>query len=89
MEVSCEPPKSITLVRCPECGSTNAGEVESRSAYDLTYMRCRECGHGGFADHWQLTFAWNVEGELIGDELPEYLEPLAPGEDLASSLHES
>jgi DNA-directed RNA polymerase subunit RPC12/RpoP len=84
--VSCEPPRRVTLVRCPECGSTDAGADESQSAYDFTYMRCNECGHGGFADHWQIRFDWNVEGELIGDELPEYLQPLAPGEDLVSSL---
>ncbi len=83
--MSCEPPKPITLVRCPECGSTNAGELESQSAYDFTYMLCSECGHGGLVDHWQIKFDWNVEEELIGDELPEYLKPLGPGKDLVSS----
>ena len=84
--MSCEPPRVVTLVRCPACGSTDAGADESQSAYDFTYMQCHECGHGGLAAHWQIKFDWNVEGELIGSELPEYVEPLAPGEDLVSSL---
>lgn len=66
-------------MRCPKCGSTNAGAVESMSAYDFTYMSCGECGYGGLKDHWQIKFDWNVEDELIGGELPEYLPPLPEG----------
>lgn len=50
-------------------------------AYDFTYMACGECGHGGLKDHWQIKFDWNVEDELIGGELPEYLPPLPDGEE--------
>ncbi len=84
--MSCEPPRKVRIVRCPECGSTDAGSDESRSFIDLTYMQCGECGYGDLVDTWQIQFDWNVETELVGDELPEYVEPLAPGADIASSI---
>jgi hypothetical protein len=74
--MSCEPPTLVTLVRCPDCGSTNAGVDESQSMATLTYMLCNECGHGDHCNWWDKE-DWSLESELIGDELPEYLEPLA------------
>lgn len=84
--VSCAARELVTIVRCPECGSTDAGADESRSAYEFTFMCCNECSHGGLVDEWQIKFDWNVQDEMIGDDYPEYLPPLAPGEDLISSL---
>ncbi len=75
----------MTLVRCPDCGSTDAGVDDSQSVATLTYMRCNECGYGEPCN-WYDKYAWNLESELIGDELPEYLQPLAPGEELATDL---
>lgn len=74
-------------MRCPVCGSTNAGADEAQSYLELTHMQCGECGHGELVDTWQIQFDWNVELELVeGEPLPELVAPLAPGEDLASSL---
>jgi hypothetical protein len=85
--VGCEPPKRVRIVRCPECGSTDAGADESQSAYDLTWMQCGDCGNGALVDTWQIQFDWNLDLELAsGEPLPEYLPPLPPGEDLVTSL---
>jgi hypothetical protein len=68
--------KTTTVVRCPACGSTHAGEVGG--AYDLTHMACSDCGHSEYADHWQIKFDWNVEISLPDDatELPRFVAPL-------------
>lgn len=47
----------------------------------LTYMLCNDCGYGEHCNWWDK-YDWNLESELIGNELPEYLEPLATGEEL-------
>jgi hypothetical protein len=48
------------VFRCPQCGSTDAGPDESRSAYDFTYMECKACGHGGLVDSWERDGEWWV-----------------------------
>jgi hypothetical protein len=70
--------KSVTVVRCPACGSTSAGEAGG--AYDLTLMLCRDCGHSEYADHWQIKFDWNVDILMPDDatELPRFVAPLDP-----------
>jgi len=81
--MSCEPSRQVRIVRCPECGATDAGAVEAQSAYDFTWMQCSDCGNGGLVDEWQIKFDWNVEIELCsGEDLPEYVAPLAPGKAL-------
>lgn len=74
--------KQVTVVRCPMCGSTNAGEAGG--AYDLTQMQCSDCGHGEFADHWQIKFDWNVEINLPDEatELPRFVAPQDPRDSL-------
>ena len=69
--------KRVTIVRCPRCGSTHAGEDASRSAYDLTYMQCGHCGHGELVDEWQVKSDWNARIELADDatSLPAFIRP--------------
>jgi hypothetical protein len=66
-------PRKVTVVRCPVCGSTDAGEDRERGAYDLTMMVCASCGHEQYQDHWDIKFNWNVDIELADDatELPK------------------
>jgi hypothetical protein len=74
-------------VRCPQCGSTDAGSDESQSFIDLTWMQCGDCGHGELQDHYQISFDWNADIEMTEhEELPEYIKPLEPGEDFASGI---
>ena len=62
------------VVRCPKCGSTDAGADEAKSAYDFTFMQCNGCGHGALVDEWQIKDAWNVKIELAeGAPLPAYV----------------
>jgi hypothetical protein len=77
--------KKVTIVRCPACGSTQAGEVGG--AYDLTQMQCADCGHHAYADHWQIKFDWNVDIFLPDDAtaLPRFVAPLDPGDALYAS----
>lgn len=55
-------PRRVTVVRCPRCGSTSAGEVGG--AYEFTEMRCAACGHRELCDEHQLRDGWNVTLEL-------------------------
>lgn len=65
------------VVRCPKCGSTDAGCDESRSAYEISYMRCLTCDFGEHCDTWQISFDWNLDIELDADaDLPAFVEPL-------------
>lgn len=70
--------KSVTVVRCPACGSTTAGETGG--AYDLTLMGCSDCGHSEYADEWQIKFDWNVKIVMPDEvtELPRFVAPLDP-----------
>jgi hypothetical protein len=66
----------VTLVRCPECGSTNAGE--DGGAYEFAFMRCGSCGYSTYCDHYQVIESWNVDVDLPPDAtaIPERLPPL-------------
>jgi hypothetical protein len=66
---------TVTLVRCPQCGSTNAGE--DGGLYEFAHMRCGSCGHAAYCDEYQIKDGWNVEFELAPDarEIPERLPP--------------
>lgn len=74
--------KKVTVVRCPECGSTNAGEAGG--AYDITEMLCGDCGHHEYADTWQIKFDWNVDIMMPDEEtaLPRFVAPLDPRDSL-------
>lgn len=77
-----EPParERLRVVRCPQCGSTDAGADESRSRLEFTYMHCPACGHGGLFDSWERDFDWMLEIELpAGAALPARLPPLTTG----------
>ncbi len=51
---------SMTVVCCPRCGSTDAGEGDSSLAPPGdTQMVCSSCGHCAVVDHWELKFEWN------------------------------
>lgn len=55
-------PRRVTVVRCPRCGSTSAGEVGG--AYEFTEMRCAACGHSELCDEYQLGDGWNATIEI-------------------------
>lgn len=75
----------VRLVRCPRCGSTDAGSDESRSIADITCMRCNACGHEEFVDSWQISFDWNVTRELPeGTGVPPRVAPLDPAQALCA-----
>jgi len=66
-------PRRVTVVRCPKCGSTDAGEDPLRGAYEFAMMVCSSCGWEELADHYMIKDDWNVEIELADDatELPK------------------
>jgi DNA-directed RNA polymerase subunit RPC12/RpoP len=55
-------PRRVTVVRCPRCGSTQAGEAGG--TYEFTEMRCAACGHSALCDEYQIRDDWNVTIEL-------------------------
>jgi hypothetical protein len=66
---------TFTIVRCPMCGSTNAGE--DGGLYEFAFMRCGSCGYNTYADHYQVIESWNVDVDFPPDatEIPERLPP--------------
>jgi hypothetical protein len=67
---------TYTIVRCPKCGSTDAGE--DGGAYEFTHMRCGACGFNEYCDHYQIKDDWNVEIDLAPGtmRLPKQVAPL-------------
>lgn len=66
-----------TAVRCPRCGSTDAGATEH--IYELSRMTCPACGFSELADHYQIKDDWNVPYTFEdASELPARLPPLLP-----------
>ena len=74
--------RTVTIIRCPTCGSTDALCDESRSAVDLSYMTCRSCGEGGLCDSWERNDDWYVTITLpVGvTTLPTHVAPLPAGQ---------
>jgi predicted metal-dependent HD superfamily phosphohydrolase len=69
-------PEWMTVVRCPVCGSTRAGEDEGTSAgYPAgTYaMECASCGHTAVCDEYDIKFDWNAY--VSKGPLPAYVVP--------------
>jgi len=66
-------PRTVTVVRCPVCGSTNAREDPLRGMWEFSMMVCSSCGHEEYQDEYQIMRSWNVDIELADDatELPE------------------
>jgi predicted metal-dependent HD superfamily phosphohydrolase len=66
---------AVTVVFCPRCGSTDAGEGDSEHAppgYSL--MLCGHCGHSETCDHWELKFRWNTTLSLPqGAGIPRFV----------------
>lgn len=50
-------PETMTIVRCPRCGSLEAGSVEP-IGIEFDRMLCAWCGHEEICDVWQLA-EWN------------------------------
>jgi hypothetical protein len=65
----------VTVVRCPSCGSTDAGEVDG--SYEFSQMRCAACGHTELCDEYQIKDVWNLTIELPDDAVapPAMLPP--------------
>jgi hypothetical protein len=62
-----------TVVRCPQCGSTDAGEIDGM--LEFTRMRCNSCGHEDLCDDYQIKDDWNVTIDLEpGADLPRWVE---------------
>ena len=72
------PEQTITVVRCPACGSTDAGESEA--VYEFTRMMCDACGLEDLCDEEDIKDTWNVKHvRRRGDQtLPLFIAPLAP-----------
>lgn len=77
-------PTVVTIVRCPRCGSTDAGATEH--LYEITQMTCASCGHREHVDTHQIDEDWNVGITLApgATELPAFVAPLAPREEPAT-----
>jgi transcription elongation factor Elf1 len=78
-------PTAITVVRCPKCGSTDAGATEA--IFELTRMTCRTCGHEAHADHYEIGEDWNLSITLPPGvtELPAFVPPVPPRTEHATS----
>jgi len=82
VELGVEPPKpemhAVRIVRCPQCGATDAGDVED--AFELARMSCGACGFVEWADDEEIKDDWNAEIEIRKDdrELPPFVAPLPP-----------
>lgn len=68
--------RSIVVVRCPRCGSTEAGATEY--IFEITRMTCPACGHEALADNYEIEDDWNASVTLPADtdELPKLVSPL-------------
>lgn len=83
-ELGVSPPKpdmeTVRIVRCPYCGSTDAGEIEA--LYEITRMSCHVCGHTELCDSEEIKDEWNVSHERRKDRprLPGFVPPLATAE---------
>jgi len=53
--------ESVRIVRCPCCGSTDAGASEY--IYEITRMTCPTCGCSELCDHEQIKDDWNIKYE--------------------------
>jgi hypothetical protein len=60
-------PREVTVVRCPKCGSTDAGEDPLRGAFEFGMMVCHSCGHEDYQDDYQIRANWNVDIVLPDD----------------------
>lgn len=70
--------RRFIVVRCPRCGSTDAGEAGGY--LEFTEMRCSTCGHMQLCDEYQIKDSWNVDLTLPDDAvaLPARLPPDLP-----------
>lgn len=69
-------PRTERVIRCPECGSTDAGEVGGVA--DLAKMKCQSCGHWRMQDNYEIYDDWEVPCELADAfaDPPPFLPPL-------------
>ena len=60
---------SVTVVRCPRCGSMDAGSVEAIHI-EFDRMKCSACGHESICDDYQIKDDWNdhVSPDLVSRE---------------------
>ena len=56
--LGCEMNTPFVAVRCPRCGSMDAGTVEE-VGIEFDRMRCNTCGYEEIADDNQIRFDWN------------------------------
>ena len=56
--------ESVMVVRCPRCGSMDAGSVEA-ILVELDRMKCHACGHSAVCDEHEVKNEWN---ELLDED---------------------
>ncbi|MEO7094013.1 MAG: hypothetical protein ABI175_12235 [Polyangiales bacterium] len=84
VELGVEPPPpemvDVRMVRCPLCGSTDAGSIDHW--IEVACMSCGVCGHTEWQDDQQIKDDWNVTLSQRKDErqLPPFAPPLASPE---------
>jgi hypothetical protein len=68
-----EPAPIHEAIRCPTCGSTNAGISEL--VFELTRLTCHACGHTDLTERDGLEEVWTARLPPNTRELPAFLPP--------------
>ncbi|MDP1915893.1 MAG: hypothetical protein Q8L14_06595 [Myxococcales bacterium] len=65
-----------TIVFCPRCGSTDAGEGDSSNVPPTLFlMGCGHCGHSAICDDWEIKLEWNMKVDVSAGR-PPFVAPL-------------
>ncbi len=68
--------REITIVFCPRCGSTDAGEGDSSNVPPTLFlMGCGHCGHSAICDDWEIKLEWNMKVDVSAAR-PPFVAPL-------------
>lgn len=77
-----------TVVHCPRCGSTDAGEGASdHLPPGYWQMVCGRCGHSAMCDDWEIKFDWNSDVDTTAG-LPSFVVPVDRFREALLSLRE-
>lgn len=65
-----------TIVFCPRCGSTDAGEGDSSHVPPTLFlMGCGHCGHSAICDDWEIKLEWNMKVDVSAGR-PPFVAPI-------------